>query len=177
MGQIRFPQNVCLIVALCYNDEKPKHKTLEELVGLYGPIEHQSVELDFQFTSYYETEMGSHLHKQFYSFLKFVDPAILPDVKILTNNIEEKWSEKGKRTVNIDPGYVEPAKLILATTKNFSHRIYIGKGIYGDVQLCWKNGKFLSNPWTYPDYKVPEVQSFLQGIRNDYFNKLKRNQK
>lgn len=176
MGQIRCPQNVCLLVAICHNDEKAKHLALQELVDSYGPIQHKSVELDFIFTNYYESEMGSNLHKQFFSFQNFIDPALLPDVKLFTNKIEEKLSKENKRAVNIDPGYIELAKLILATTKNFSHRIYIGKGIFGDVQLCWKNGEFLSNPWTYPDYKVPEILSFLQKARDDYFTQMKRKQ-
>ncbi|HNY92028.1 MAG TPA: DUF4416 family protein, partial [bacterium] len=79
----------------------------------------------------------------------------------------------GRRRVNLDPGYSEAAKLVLATTKNFGHRIYLGQGIYGDVQLFWRKGRFQSNPWTYPDYLEAKSLEFFSALRQDYLKEGK----
>ena len=161
MGVIRSPKNVCLISALCFKDENVKDSVWSQLVDTYGAIHQCSKTIAFTHTSYYDDEMGSGINKVYIAFKKFIDPAQLADIKIRTNEIEDQLSQQGRRTINIDPGYIEVAKLILASTKNFSHRIYIGKGIYGDVQLYWQNGEFQSNPWTYPDYKEKDIKSFF----------------
>jgi len=139
----------------------------------YGPVGDRPEIITFQYTAYYEQEMGPSLKKAYYYFTNFIQPADLPDIKLLTNSIEEKLSTGGRRSVNIDPGYIEVPKLILATTKNFSHRVYIGKGIYGDVQLIWQRGAFQPNPWTYPDYKEEKIRRYFAQIRNNYFKRIK----
>ena len=93
-------------------------------------------------------------------------------LKIQTNKIEEKYSENNKRRINIDPGYVTQAKLVLATTKNYSHRIHLAKGIFGDVHLTVYKGKFKPNPWTYPDYKEKFVLEFFDNVRKIYLESL-----
>lgn len=173
MGAIILPQKVCLISAMCYSDLTLKDLALEKCIKHFGPIDDMSDSIDFNFTSYYEEEMGSNLKKIYFSFARLIDPILLPEIKLLTNTIEEEYAEHDRRLVNIDPGYVEAAKLILATTKNFSHRIYIGQGIYGDVQLYWKGGRFNFNPWTYPDYKTAYIKSFFEKIRIKYFNQIR----
>jgi len=174
MGRIRLPEKVCLITAVCYQHEQMKQNVVDRLQSVYGPPAHVSATIDFYHTQYYLKEMGTSLKKQYIAFDTHIDPALLADIKIVTNDLEEQFSDNGKRTVNIDPGYIELAKLILASTKNFSHRIYIGKGIYGDVQLYWKHGQFLTNPWTYPDYKEPQVLDFFTNVRNEYWQTLKQ---
>jgi hypothetical protein len=173
MGKINLPEKVCFITAVCYSDPNLLDVVLQKMQKQYGPIAESSRVVDFSYTNYYEDEMGSHLEKKYYSFVEHIDPVTLPDIKIYTNSIEDEFTEKSNRLVNIDPGYIELAKLILGTTKNFSHRIYIGKGIYGDVQLFWKGGGFNTNPWTYPDYKSDDIKSFFEAVRMKYFNQLR----
>ncbi|MBN1560300.1 DUF4416 family protein [candidate division KSB1 bacterium] len=172
--EIRTPKNVCLVAALCYGDEGVKERANARLVAAYGPIEHSSARIAFTFTSYYENEMGRELIKEYISFSHPIDPATLPDVKIFTNDLEKQFAREGRRIINIDPGYIEAAKLVLATTKNYNHRIYIGKGIYGDIQLYWRQGRFHPNPWTYPDYQENSVRRFFEQVRVNYFKQISK---
>lgn len=174
MGKIHLPKKVCLICAVCYQQEDDRNHVFPELQHKFGSILYESEILQFNHTSYYTEEMGEHLKKVFVSFAKWIDPGDLAEIKIFTNEIEQNHCQNGKRRVNIDPGYIELPKLVLASTKNFGHRIYIGRGIYGDVQLCWRQGKFLSNPWTYDDYKDEIVIAFFERVRKEYHQQLQR---
>jgi len=171
MGQPKLSARVYLISALCYHDQCDAAKALELLVEAFGPIQQMSSVFDFTHTTYYQKEMGSALCKFFCCFENLIDPIDVIDVKLKTNEIEERLAKDGKRSVNIDPGYLEAAKLVLATTKNFGHRIYLGKGIYGDVQLFWRQGKFQSNPWTYPDYLDAISIAFFTDVRKGYLKR------
>jgi hypothetical protein len=100
-------------------------------------------------------------------------PDAFADIKIKTNEIEEKLKGGENRTVNVDPGYIALSKLALATTKDYVHRIYVGKGMYAEVTLYFKDGTFQSFPWTYPDYKTPEIISIFNHIRGIYRQQIK----
>ena len=173
MGAASTPKDVCLIVAMCYNDKSLKDSSITSLEKKYGAIEFDLAPVLFSHTNYYGKEMGETLEKLYFSFKDYIYPGDLADIKNFTNSLELDSALAGKRNVNIDPGYIEVPKLILATTKNFSHRIYIGNKIYGDVQLYWQNGKFNANPWTYPDYKDEKVMHFFEQVRNEYFQMIK----
>jgi hypothetical protein len=168
MGIIRMPAPVCLILALTYQKLEEAEQALDLFTEQVGNIAMASEPFQFNHTRYYEDEMGSQLFKLFYAFEKLIDPMDIVRIKLFSNQIEEKFSDQGKRRVNLDPGYLEAAKLILATSKNFSHRIYLGSGIYGDVQLFWRNGRFQMNPWTYPDYQEQQTLLFLTRLRDHY---------
>jgi hypothetical protein len=149
-------------------DDHISTEAIQALEDLYGTASNKSAIITFDHTEYYKQEMGSPLYKFLVSFDKPVDAMEIVGIKHQTNKIEEHFSISGKRQVNLDPGYMEAAKLILATTKNFSHRIYLGQGIYGDVQLFWRQGKFTANPWTYPDYLEKTTLDFLTQLRTRY---------
>ena len=117
--------------------------------------------------------MGDGLKKQFFSFEKPVMPDQLADIKNSTNEIESGYSVNGKRTVNLDPGYLEESKMILASTKNFSHRIYLKDGIWAELTLSYANGKFVTHPWTYPDYQTELAYDFLSKVREKYISQLR----
>jgi len=177
MGVIRFPKPVCLVCAICFKDQVLLPKVLERICEQFGESSSVSELLMFHHTEYYQEEMGSPLYKIYVSFKNTIDPVLLPDVKHFTNDIEASWADNNSRRVNLDPGYIEPAKLVLASTKNYSHRIYLAKGIYGDVQLVWRHNRFQFNPWTYPDYKEDKVVAFFTTVRNVYFLNLKKEEK
>ena len=139
-----------------------------KLTALFGPIESKSPIFDFIFTDYYSSEMGADLKKQFYSFEKLIEPDTLPDIKHATIEIESALSSDAKRTVNLDPGYLEESKLVLASTKNFSHRIYLRDNIWAEVTMRFALGKFLIHDWTYPDYSQELAIDYFTAVREKY---------
>ena len=171
MGEIRAVPRVNLITAVCYSSSCNIDNILDLLQERYGSIDIKSEVFQFKHTLYYEQEMGSELKKLFCSFENLIEHMDIVDIKRHTNDIEDSFAKDKHRIVNLDPGYVEMAKLILATTKNYSHRIYLGKGIYGDVQLFWRHGYYQENPWTYPDYKEKATKEFFSKVRTSYTTK------
>ena len=149
---------------------------LQRLEGLFGPIDLVSRWFPFDFTAYYTREMGRPLFRRMVAFKRLFEQEQLPDVKHLTNAIEADFTVHGRRMVNIDPGYLLLERLVLATGKNFSHRIYIGRGIYADLTLVYRKGKFEPLPWTFPDYADSRLQDFLYKVREKYAHDLKRHQ-
>jgi hypothetical protein len=120
---------------------------------------------DFDFTTYYNSEMGDNLKRQWISFKTPLNPDRLADIKVMTNDIESFLAKDNKRIVNIDPGYITPANIILASTKDFSHRIYLSKGIYAEVTTIYKKDGFIKLPWTYPDYLCLTATTFMMKAR------------
>ncbi|MEJ2544816.1 MAG: DUF4416 family protein [Calditrichaceae bacterium] len=121
-----------------------------------------------QFTDYYTPEMGENLSKMFVSFTKLNEPDHLIHYKVQSNHLEEEFLLNGQRQVNIDPGYLTEAKLVLATTKDYSHRLYLGMGIFGDLHMYFENGTFKKQFWTYPDYQQPLAINFFNELRVRY---------
>lgn len=130
-------------------------KVMEVLTEKFGGIDFRSPSIPFNFTDYYEKEMGSELAREWISFEQLIQPENLRLIKLTTIEIENKFKRPdGTRTVNIDPGYITLANLVLASTKNYSHRIYLGDGIYAEITLIYKNKHFVPLEWTYPDYRA-----------------------
>jgi len=118
--------------------------------------------------------MGTDLKKFFVFFEKLKSPEFLIDLKHISYKLEKAlWIAPNKRGVNLDPGYLCLSKIILATFKDFSHRIYLGKGVFAEVTLMFKQGDFTGLPWTYPDYLQPWVLEFFKRVRNWYKDRLK----
>ncbi|MBI2934799.1 MAG: DUF4416 family protein [Chloroflexi bacterium] len=145
------------------------HAALEARLG---PVDYSSELIEFDFTDYYQAEMGPGLRRQFLSFDKLVSPDTLAEIKLFSNSLEQQWSEGGKRLVNLDPGYVNAARLVLASTKDFAHRIYIGQGIYAEVTLLFRSRGIETLPWTYPDFRSEAYQKVFQTIRERYLKQL-----
>lgn len=134
----------------------------------FGKVDFESRELAFNHTDYYQNELGENPQRKFISFQKLILPQNLVEIKILTNKIENKLSLKGARQINIDPGYLDLAKLVLASTKDFYHRIYLDRGIFAEITLFYKNKTFQPWEWTYPDYKTQEYIAIFNRIREIY---------
>jgi hypothetical protein len=135
---------------------------------LHNTVDFESPLLDFNHTDYYNEEFGFNLKRKFLSFKAHVPLENIEKVKLLTNRVEHKTSTHGKRTINIDPGYLDLSKLVLFSTKDYSHRIYVSKGIFAEVTLRYKNKQFNPWPWTYPDYSTKEYISVFDSIREIY---------
>lgn len=148
-------------------------KAIEELVELFGPPETVTHWMMFERTRYYEKEMGWPLYRRFITFQELISPEELVDKKLSTNKIEIKYSSEGKRRINIDPGYICLERLILATGKNYTHRIYLSHGIYADLTLVFNKGTFKPLEWSYPDYSDKESIEFFNNEREKYKNQLR----
>jgi hypothetical protein len=176
MGGIRQFNPVKLFIAALASHTKLISALEQRLIAVYGPIDHRSPVIPFDFTNYYEAEMGDILDRIIFSFERLIEADKLPEIKRQTNQLEEEFVpmyDRVKRPVNLDPGYIEQAKVILASTKNFYHRIYLGKGIFGEVTLHFKNNTYQFFPWTYPDYQSKDYQEFFLKMRHIYRGQLR----
>lgn len=140
-----------------------------ELIQVWGPLLLESEPFEFRETRFYEATMGSELRKQWLAFERLVDPADLANFKQTTNRLERAYAESHDhpvpRPLNLDPGYLTEAKLVLATTKNREHRIYLRDGIFAEVTLYFQDHRWQSSRWTYPDYQRPDLHAFLDRCR------------
>lgn len=172
MGMPKTPQRVKLVIGMLAKNKKLFDAIEEFFIKEFGEIDYRSPVLLFDRTSYYKKEFGHPLKRRFISFKRTIPPENLSKIKNITNSIEERFAKKKggslNRKINVDPGYISDSKLILATTKDYAHRIYLNKGIYGEVTLAWKKGSFRPFEWTYPDYRTTGYINILNTIRNIY---------
>lgn len=138
------------------------------LVDRFGPVDMVSPWMPFSSTSYYKAEMGGPLFRRVFSFARPVSQDTLAEIKGLTNALEDDFSIQARRRVNIDPGLLLNARFLLATAKDHAHRVCIGKGIYADLTLVYRDGAFRPLPWTFPDYTEPLMIDFLTDVRRRY---------
>jgi len=138
----------------------------EMISSILGDARELTPFMPFNHTDYYEKEMGPGLMRLFILYRALTQRERLPEVKLRTNSIELSLSERNTRRVNIDPGYISLENVILATTKGYTHRIYIGKGIYGDLTLVFYRGTYMPLEWTYPDYREKSVIQLFNGWRS-----------
>ena len=164
---------VKLIFSIFAPAEKIINDAVAKLTALYGRPDFISAWVPFEYTDYYQREMGSGLGRRFLSMEELVRPEALPDIKLAANDLENESMQEGRRTVNIDPGYLSAAHLILATGKGYTHRPYLRDGIYADLTLIYQEKKFSSLPWTYPDYADAEQLAMFATIRARYLLQLK----
>ncbi|OPY84702.1 MAG: hypothetical protein A4E72_02111 [Syntrophus sp. PtaU1.Bin208] len=173
MSRPREAEPVKLIMSLFAVDRDVLRNILTCLIEAYGGPDFISGLLPFEYTSYYAAEMGPSLLRRFVSFERLIRPESLPDCKNLTNGLEGQFAVAGQRTVNIDPGYIAKAHLILATGKGYTHRPYLRDGIYADLTLMYSHKTFSTLPWTYPDYAEKTSIEMFNKIRARYVDQLR----
>ncbi|MGE0083044.1 MAG: DUF4416 family protein [Desulfococcaceae bacterium] len=173
MSTPRPPQPAKLVIGLFMQDKDLFKPVGEELSAKFGPPDMISPWLDFDYTDYYAREMGDSLFRRMLSFRELIGQDHLPDIKWFAYELEKKYMQDGSRRVNIDPGYLLPERFVLATGKNFTHRIYIGREVYADLTLIYTKGNFQTLPWTYPDYADEKMLDFLRQVRNRYIYEMK----
>lgn len=174
MSQPQSPKPAKLIAGFFLKDKALATDIAGDLQDQLGPVDMVSPWLNFDFTTYYEKEMGGPLHRRLMVFKPLVEQTDLSAIKRMTNKLERKYQRQGQRRVNIDPGYLLAERFVLATGKNFTHRIYIGQGIYADLTLIYQKGDFRTLPWTYPDYADRRLIDFLILARKKYMLDLKQ---
>jgi len=142
------------------------------LARLFSALDCESAEFPFTATSYYDEEMGRPLFRRFFSFTELREPDILPDMKIETNRVEEESAAGDKRRINLDPGYLSLANVVIATTKNYTHRIPLRRGIYAHLEYVFQRQRLTPLAWTYPDFRTPSYIDFFCDLRMRYKRKL-----
>jgi hypothetical protein len=168
----RIPDPARLILSILTPDRGIVDSAQPLIVGDLGPLEEEIGPIDFEFTSYYDNEMGSGIRRWIWVFANMVDGAELARIKCLTNRIEQSYTVNGKRKFNLDPGLMTLGNFILATGKNNSHRIYLEEGIFADLTLIFRGGTYRPLEWTYPDYADDRLIGVLNRVRQDYKCKL-----
>jgi len=177
MGEEKLPQKVKLFFGLIFAERDIFDAVLKRLANDYGDIDYMSDVVPFDKTSYYEKEIGANLSRVFISIKELTAPDELPSVKIQTNILERHFGRAdGTRIVNIDPGYLGLSKVVLATTKDYNHRLYLGRKIFGEVTLHYKGDEKTFAPWewTYPDYREKMAIDFFNHMRQVLKEQLKR---
>ena len=178
MGIPREPKPVKYFIALLSSEPDLISAIEESLTAILGPVDARSEILPWTASTYYDKEMGLGLLRSFVAFESLESPDRLADIKLATQRIEDDHRHKGAgssgRRINLDPGYVESAKVVLASTKNASQRIYLRSGIYAEATLQFYHGEFHGSFYTYPDYLWPATIAFLTSLRSRYLEQVKR---
>jgi hypothetical protein len=169
MSLPREPLPAKLILGLLFSDFEIRDRALEVLCGRFGPLDFLTEAKPFTYTSYYDREMGSDITRQVGSFLDLVPQESLPDIKLFMNRLEIDFSRDGQRRINLDPGLLSAERLVLATGKDYTHRIYLRDGIYADLTLIYQKGGYQTLPWTYPDYQDPLLLHFFSVLRQKLY--------
>jgi hypothetical protein len=173
MGTPKTPQPVTLIAGLLAASDALLAEAADALSRRFGPIDAASAPITWDASTYYRDEMGDALRRQFVSFERLLAPGKLAAVKQNTNAMENAWRTATGRQVNIDPGYVTATKLVLASTKDAAHRVYLSGSIYAEVTLQFSNGSFRAHAQTYRDYATPEAIAFFNRVRARYLAQLR----
>jgi len=153
LEKIKNPETALLFVSTLYSNEEAFNRSRKILEENFGETLFVSPSLPWDYSSYYRDEIGWPLQRQFIFYKNLIDPGLLADIKLRTNEIEASLSSEGKRGINLDPGYLTLSKVVLASTKNYAHRIYLGKGIYAEVTLIYRDNTYKPHLFTYKDYQ------------------------
>ena len=177
MWELQNPKPVKLIIGILAADEASLAAAVKAISKSFGVIDLTSDVWPFTQTDYYKDEIGPNALRQFVTLEKLIDPGKLAQIKHDTNSLEQQLADSLKlslpRPVNLDPGFIEPSKLILASTKNFSHRIYIGNKMFAEVTLMYEKGSWRHFEYTFPDYRQSCYQDFLSKVRTRLLEQLK----
>ena len=171
MGQIRTALPVKMFVSVLTSLPELMPEVERQLIGILGVIDGRSEAFPFDQTSYYDEEMGAPLQRVFLTFKDLILPWEIASAKKKTNEIESRFAcecTRVPRPVNLDPGYLDQAKIVLASTKDFSHRVIISEGIYAEVTMHFQGGEWRSWPWTFPDFRTGRYNSFFSDLRKQY---------
>jgi len=173
MGRAAPSGPVKVIAGFIFNDQAVFEKAASFLAKKLGPVDSEAGPFLFNHTEYYNDETGKGLKRRFLSFRNLRNPEEIYKLKGFTNGLEKRFSVGGKRRINIDPGYLTLSKLVLFTTKDYFHRMYLKNGIYAEVTLFFKNGSYQPLEWTYPDYKTKDYLDYFNRLRCRYLEELK----
>lgn len=177
MGSTATPPPAKLIVGMLSVRPELLAAAAERLTGRYGPLDLTGDVMPWDFTHYYDDDMGAPLHRQFVAAERLIRPEALAAVKRHTNDLEAEFARAAAgspaRPVNLDCGYLTESKLVLASTKDFAHRVYLGQGVFAEVTLTYARGRWVAHEHTFPDYASGAYDVFLTEVRNKLHQQLK----
>ena len=175
MGTVYEFEKEKLIIGVIYHDPKVFEDAMKAVKNEFGEIDFSCEEFSFsgEFSSYYDEELGGEGLRRIYSFKTLVEPSKQAQIKKFTNALEARFSKDGKRLINLDPGFINHGRLMLATTKKAGFRIPLADGIYTELTLFWARGEWHKFPWSYRDYQSEKVQKFLTETRKRYLEQRK----
>jgi hypothetical protein len=162
------PPRVNLFAGVLYSDAGILEKALGLLESRFGEIDYRSPSVPFDVTDYYAAEMGSPIGRIFISFGPLIFPSEIARIKIETNGIEDSLAVDGKRKVNLDCGYLDYDKAVLASAKYNGQKIYLDSGIWADLTLHYEKKEYHPYPWSFPDFKSGRYNGFFLAIRRKY---------
>jgi hypothetical protein len=165
MGLPRSPEKAVLFTGALFSSPDVLACAEPALREKFGEVFFSSPALPWNHSQYYVREMGSPIYRTFIFFSKVIEPSLIVSAKLTTIEIEKYFSTDNKRRINLDPGYMTLAKVVLASAKNYSHRIYLGRGIYGELELFYMNGRFNPLPYTYMDFREESVKTVFKEAR------------
>lgn len=170
MGMIKKEYRVKMFCGFIYREENILSEARDMLAARFEKTDIEAGPFVFDFTDYYRKEMGEKLKRRFFSFTGLVSPDACHKWKIFTNKLEERFSRSlpHGRAINIDPGYMDMAKVVLLSTKDFFHRIYLDGGIFAELTMYYQKNDYRFLPWTYPDYRSEESLDFFRAMRTAY---------
>ena len=168
------PTPVKLFVVTLHKEVTTLESAAQRMIQKWGPTDFVSEDFEFVATDYYALEMGAPLFRRFYSFEKLIDPEMLVEAKLLTNQIEDDFAVDGKRRINLDAAYVDYYKVVLASLKFGGQKLYMRKGVYGDMTLIMNKGKWENFAWGFPDFKSGAYDAVLNRIRDLYKEQIRR---
>lgn len=171
MGIPKKPKKVMLFIGTLFNQNGNYYQSIKILEKIYGKILMESPLKKWDYSDYYANELGTPIHRRFIFFKELISEEDIADIKLETNKIEAMLSIDGKRTINLDPGYIGLSKIVLVTTKDYSHRIYIKNGIYGEVTLIYRKNSFVPQSFTYRDY-TDEQHIKVFNLARDIYKKI-----
>ncbi|OAI47892.1 hypothetical protein AYO44_08650 [Planctomycetaceae bacterium SCGC AG-212-F19] len=174
MADPQLPDPVKLLVAVLWADALARDEAVVRLTAIWGQIDCTGPDRPFDMTDYYAPEMGPVLHRRLVAFAELVAPESIREAKLRCNSIETELAEKGQRRVNLDVGYLDHNKLVLASAKNAGQKIHLGGGIYADLIGRFKAGRYQPFDWTFPDFKDARYDPELATIRQTYLEQLRR---
>lgn len=174
VGILKAPHPVKLFIGMLSQDITLFTRLEEELRKFLGPVDIESPLWPWEHTEYYAKEMGRELKRKFIFFKDLISPDMISEIKLKTIELEKQFlDEKGGRKINLDPGYLDSAKIVLVSTKDFSQRVYLGNGIYGEVTLIYSGKDYQVLPFTYPDFRTPEYIGIFRKAREGYKKQMK----
>ena len=168
------PQPVKLFCGVLFSDETLRNEATEKLVRIYGASDYKSPLFPFDMTDYYHVEMGAPIYRMFLSFRQLVNPGRIARIKIECNELEEALAIYGQRKVNLDPGYMDYDKVVLASAKYNAHKIYLDLGIYADLTLRYEKGRFIPSQWCFPDFRTGVYENAFLHMRALYKGQVRK---
>jgi hypothetical protein len=172
VGRACVPDKALLFCSVLYHRDAPLDRAIQALDTNFGHPAFTSESMPFNYTDYYRREMGEPLHRVILAFSELVGRDCLPDVKTRTNEIEDRFLKGGKRSINLDPGLLSLENICLATTKPYSHRFYLGKGIWAELTLIYRGNSYQKLEWTYPDYASDDLIRIFNHLRDDFKRRM-----